>query len=429
MPPKVIHLVISLASGGLERLVVDWTNARNRRFPGSTSICCLDSLGDLASQVEGEAVTCVNAHRNRWPFDGVAVRKIVALLNTARTAHCPQSTDDSFIPVLHAHNLAAWQYGVLAKLWRETKSSFRLIYTQHGANVHNLGLRDRLRARLLACFTDEIVTVSKATAEVMSKKLWIARKRIKVVVNGVAVEKKPEVSSQKSGIREQLGITSNSRLIGAVGRLAWVKGHDRLIAAFAAVIGYSLEVTREKAKGDPSTNNQEPITNNGAAGAFLLLVGDGPERDVLEHQARDLAVADRVIFAGYQSEPGPYLAAMDVFVLPSRSEGLSVSLLEAMVAGVPVAVTDVGANREVIEDGKCGTMLPEDEGAWAEILEGILRDKVGTQTKAAAARTRVHDHYSLESTLDNYERLYVAAADKRWCGREEPRVITRGYER
>jgi hypothetical protein len=133
-----------------------------------------------------EVVVCVGAKRSRWPFDLAAVRRISALL--------PASS------IIHAHNLAAWQYGVLVKLFvaaadkrwsgrkepRLSRRGYKLIYTQHGANVHNFGLRDRLRARLLACFTDELVAVSDATAEVMADKLWISRKRIRVVVNGVA---------------------------------------------------------------------------------------------------------------------------------------------------------------------------------------------------------------------------------------------------
>jgi glycosyltransferase involved in cell wall biosynthesis len=169
-------------------------------------------------------------------------------------------------------------------------------------------------------------------------------------------------------------------VIGSVGRLAHIKGYDRLITAFAAL------------------NN---LTTS------LLLVGDGPERGALERQAQQLGVADRVTFTGYQANPAPYLTRMDLFVLPSRSEGMSVALLEAMAAGIPVAVTKAGANREIIDGGHCGTLLADDEGTWAHIMAATLDDQGTTTAKVHAARQRVRDHYSLQTTLAGYERLYA----------------------
>jgi glycosyltransferase involved in cell wall biosynthesis len=186
---------------------------------------------------------------------------------------------------------------------------------------------------------------------------------------------------QRAAFRIKMGIPAEALVFGSVGRLAQVKGIDRLIAAFAAL--------------------KLPLSTT-----YLLLIGAGPEREALERQARELGVADRVIFAGFQGDPAPYLAAMDVFVLPSRSEGVSVALLEAMAAGVPVAVTDVGANREVIEEGRCGVILPAEECQWPEILAALLNDPEGSAIKQQAAKERVRTRYSLATTLDSYEQLY-----------------------
>ena len=398
--------------------MVDWTNARNRRYPGSTRICCLDEPGDLAGQVEergkaevespkskvqsrrseGESsrvVFCVGAKRSRWPFDLNAVSRIRKQLLSLDFGLPTLDFRLSPPPVLHAHNLAAWQYGVLVKIFGKPHPA--LVYTQHGANVHNMKLRDRIRARILACFTDEIVAVSAATAEVMAAKLWIPRKRIRVVVNGVGFSEDPESRTRNSESKEMVGIPPDALVIGSVGRLAQVKGYDRLIAAFAA-----CEARGGRGLSEPQTKDGSPEVRP----PVLLLVGDGPEREALQRQAQELGVADRVVFAGYQADPAPYLAAMDLFVLPSRSEGVSVALLEAMAAGVPVAVTDVGANREVIEDGKCGVVLPEDEGQWAGVMTAIWQDVAAARVRGEAARIRVSRHYSLATTLDAYDQLY-----------------------
>jgi glycosyltransferase involved in cell wall biosynthesis len=157
----------------------------------------------------------------------------------------------------------------------------------------------------------------------------------------------------------------------------------------------------------------------------LLLIGDGPERRRLEEQSRLLGLGAHVVFAGYQPEPRRFLDLMDVFVLPSRSEGLSVALLEAMSAGCPAMVTDVGENRRVIADGEAGWLLPSDETKWGPFIltQAIYRrnrpgalepseaagDESGRARKViAAAEKRVRDVYGAERTLSSYEEEYRA---------------------
>ncbi len=158
--PCIVHVVTSLECGGLERLVVDWTNGRNARWPRSTCIVCLDSLGQLASLVSpdvrgqmpgagGDAcavVRCLHADRSRFPWDLQAVRKLRKSMVSAPVRRAPLSALRSRASViLPAHRLAAWQYAVLAA-WN---TGIRVVYTQHGANVHNRGAINRLRAGLL----------------------------------------------------------------------------------------------------------------------------------------------------------------------------------------------------------------------------------------------------------------------------------------
>ena len=104
--PQVAHLVVSLAHGGLERLVVDWANARNRRWPGSTWVVCLDAPGDLAPQVEGGCVVCLQADRSRWPWDWRAVAALKALvseqLTEGATFNAQRSTLNVQRPTLNA---------------------------------------------------------------------------------------------------------------------------------------------------------------------------------------------------------------------------------------------------------------------------------------------------------------------------------------
>ena len=390
--PHVIHLVISLAPGGLERLVIDWTNARNRLHPGSTRICCLDEPGAWAGQVEGNAMICLNAQRSRRPFDLAAVRRLrkllscwVAGLSSNHPQGSPASTTqqpgNSTAVLLHSHNAAAWQYGALAC----SGKGIRHIHTEHGTNPHYRGLINRVRNAWLWRTTDVVVAVANPVAQALAQNQGVPENRILVIPNGISsrdfIEPPKTVGRMSSSAyvpgKTKAGETPAPQL-GSVGRQAKVKGYDRLIAAFARL----------------------------PADFRLLLVGDGPERGALEQQARELGVAARVTFAGFQENPWPYYAKMDLFVLPSRSEGLSISLLEAMSAGIPVAVTDAGDSRVVVDGGRAGIILPEHENEWANLIITSLSDPETAQ-RSSIARNRVHTHYSQATTLETYERLYT----------------------
>ena len=379
--PRVVHVVVSLDHGGLERLVVDWTNARNRRHPGSTRVVCLVAPGDLAALVEGRAVYCAAARRNRFPFDWLAVRRIRNELR-ALAAEEPQADGRPFPVVVHSHNMAPHQYAVLAT-WG---SGIPHVHTQHGPNLHVQSLKDRVRSRVLCRLTQRLIAVSRDTAEVMASRQGIPRQRLTIVPNGVSAH--PAYGApQLERLQREARVPAAAFVLGSVGRLAPVKGYDRLITAFA-----------------------ELCRRAGDLNWALLLVGDGPDRAALEASARALGIADRVHFAGFQPDARQYLELMDMFVLPSRSEGLSIALLEAMAAGVPAAVTDVGESRAVIGDGQAGFILADDPAQWPECLlqwaRQITAQDPAVLQRTEAAKQRVASGYSMESTLERYERLY-----------------------
>ncbi|GAG36484.1 unnamed protein product, partial [marine sediment metagenome] len=247
------------------------------------SIYCLDARGELAGRVQGDAVLCLNADRRRFPWDMAVVRRLRSEVRKGS------------IDIVHSHNLAAQQYGVLATLG----TNVRHVHTQHGANIHSQGFKDRLRARLLARFTDAIVAVSKSTADAMNGVYKIAPERIRVVHNGIQIRSSQEKT--RSVAKKDLGIAEDTFVIGSVGRLAYVKGYDHLLTAWRILISDLCLLTSGKQ-------------------FMLLLVGDGPERSNLEAQARELEINDSVIFAGVQEEPEDYLELMDLFILSSRSE-------------------------------------------------------------------------------------------------------------
>jgi glycosyltransferase involved in cell wall biosynthesis len=369
-PPRVLHLVVSLDHGGLEALVVDWVNLRNERCPGSTVVCCLDRPGEIADSVAApDAVFSLEARRSQKPFDVVAVRRLRRLIRKRR------------IRVLHSHNLAARQYAMLAAF---AMRGVRHVHTEHGSNPHTAGLKNRLRNACLNRFSDAIVAVSDHTRRAIISTQGVSADKVRVILNGV--KRDPWVlPGTVPALRDRYGIPANATVVGSVGRLAPVKGYDRLIRAFGKLVAACA--------GDE---------------VRLILVGDGPDLPMLKAAAAEWGIVERVVFAGFQRDVQPFLSMMNLFVLPSRSEGLSVSLLQAMAAGCIVAVTDVGENRAVVADGRAGVVLPEDERQWPAVLGGVVSSLNGEHAERMrrAALDRVRSEYTMDRTMEAYEEVY-----------------------
>lgn len=164
-------------------------------------------------------------------------------------------------------------------------------------------------------------------------------------------------------------------------------------------------------KSLPTLLNAFALARKNCSTLHLLLLGDGPSRPALESQAGALGILDNVTFAGSQRDVRPWLEAADVFALPSVSEGISNSLLEAMSAGLACIATPVGGNAQVLDVGVCGILLPpRDESAWAAALAGLGNDSQRRERLGMAARQRVRTCYDFSIVGEQYESLYRGLA-------------------
>ena len=141
--------------------------------------------------------------------------------------------------------------------------------------------------------------------------------------------------------------------------------------------------------------------------AHLLLIGEGPERDALAAQIERAELVDSVHLVGAVADPAEYLRGADVFVLPSRAEGMSNSLLEAMATGLPCLVSDIGGNRDLVRDGQTGLLLPRDDPhAWSEALVQILTDPAEAARLGRSARAEIEGKFAIARVVEHNLTLY-----------------------
>lgn len=363
-PIHIQHVLLSLEPGGLENGVVNVVNRLDpQRF--RSSICCLRRVGEFASRITNPAVEVLDFRSS----GGTDVRTMLALAR-----HFRRSATD----VVHTRNAEAYFHGFVgAKL-----AGLPIVHSEHGRTFDDRA--SRLRAqRVLSSHTNAIFSVSKQLRGDLVQWVGLRADDIEVLYNGVDLDRFA-VRRDRQALRAAHGLETEGLVVGSVGRLVALKNYALLLHAVACAE---------------------------LAGLTVVLVGDGPERPALEGLAATLGIAHRVRFLGQRADIAELLATFDVFVLPSVSEGLSNTLLEAMAAGVAVLVSDVGGNPEIVHDGVHGLVFPSgDERALRDRLRALCFDEGLRDRYVGAARARLVAAFGMDSMVQRYEALYERLA-------------------
>jgi sugar transferase (PEP-CTERM/EpsH1 system associated) len=360
---RVVHLIQGLEIGGLEMMVVNFLQRLDRsRF--SPVVCCFDTLGDLTAQVADRGIP-VHLVQRRPGVDLGYIFTLAAFIRRTR----PQ--------ILHLHNPTAFFYGTLAgKLARVPC----IVYTEHGRDFSS-GWKTRLANRVLGKLVDRVVAVADYGKRYLAEEEGIAAAKITTIHNGIDAARFAQ-DYDVDAIRSELGLTPDQPVIGIVARLDPIKNHALLIRAMARLA---------KQRAD----------------AVLLIIGDGPLRQELHSLRDELELAGQIRFLGARSDVPELLSALDLFVLCSKSEGLSLTLAEASAAARPIVATDVGGNSEVVEDGVSGVVIPSDdiEALVAALLKIVSDPELGRKM-GRAGRERFERQFTLEGMVAAYQELY-----------------------
>jgi len=367
-PVKILHVFHSFNMGGLENGVVNLVNRLDTaRF--QHEICCLSILGIAAGRLE-RPTPIFEMHKR----DGNDWRMVLNLIKLMRARH-PD--------IVHTRN---WG-GVDGIIAAKAAGISRIIHGEHGWNLDDPRGRNPRRRRirrLLSPWVKRVVAVSADIQNWLIQDVGIREDKVSLIPNGVDTDKfRP---GDPVELKRALGFSTSDRVIGCVGRFDPVKNHPLLIKAFSRL------------------KHDLPI--------HLVLLGDGPEKHHLEDLRDSLLCRDRIHFVGQRENVAELLRIMDIFVLPSRSEGICNALLEAMASGIPIIATAVGGNIELVQDGHTGLLVSsEDEDSMVHALNLYLEDASGLSARVGQnARRKAEQDYSLRHMIQSYESLYLSVA-------------------
>jgi glycosyltransferase involved in cell wall biosynthesis len=271
-----------------------------------------------------------------------------------------------------------------------------LVWGQHSQIATSEGWLAATAARWTRPLADRIVAVAEAVKDSLAETERIPRERIAVIGNGVDAERfKPAMPAGNGGggtgtaagraLRARLGLDPQALVVGAVGRLAPEKGLSFLIEALAAL---------RRARNLPLA---------------LVLVGDGPERPILERQVERLRLSDQIRFLGFQRQLETIYPAFDVLAMPSLEEASPMALLEAMACGCPVVASAVGGVPEILAQGRCGLLVePAAPPALARSLAQLAANPALRHRLATEARARILAAYDLPAMIRRHEELYLS---------------------
>lgn len=275
------------------------------------------------------------------------------------------------IDIIHSQTRIS---SVLA-LWVSRKTSIPFIYTAHGF------LNPRWGRRIFPCWGRLVIAISQPVREHLLRNFGLGEDRIRLVHNGIDITRSQVTGCRLQEIKISYGLRDGP-VVGIIARLSEVKGHKYLISAMKKVTQAIPDVQ-------------------------LLSIGDGKIRKDLEAQAEKFGIKERAHFIPQVADTSEPLSVMDIFVMPSLQEGLGLSIMEAMLAGVPVAAAAAGGITTLVRDNQTGILVkPADAHNLALAIIELLKNKEKARRLSSSARDLIVREFSLEKMAEETEKVY-----------------------
>ena len=365
----VLYPTVLLNTGGAEQQLLELVRGLDKRrfrpivaplYPGG-------ALEDQFRAVPDAEVVCLD---RRGKADPSVLWRLTSLIRARRVEIVqPFVSPASFFGLLT---------GILARgtATVATERSGVRRYRGLGARGYQAAENSLLR------FVDAAVANSEAGGHLL-RRSGVHPSRARVIANGVNPQRLQVDPARVASHRQRLGATADAPVVGILANLTPAKDHQSFLRAAAVIAEHQPD-------------------------ARFAVVGDGPLRSDLEALARQLGLQERVTFFGFQSRVADFLGLFSVLVSSSRdNEGHSNSILEAMALGVPVVATDIGGNRELVQQGRTGLLVPGGQHqALSSAVLTVLRSSDLAHTLRANARAMIDERFTLERMVGSYEHLY-----------------------
>jgi len=377
--PLVAHVLHRFDVGGLENGVVNLIN----RLPPDRfrhAVIAMTEVGQFRGRVQRDDVQFYALHKP--PGQGLRIApQLARLLSEIHPA------------LVHTRNLGALEMSLPAA-WARVPVR---VHGEHGWDTNDpdgRSLKCRLVRRMYRPFVHRYVALSRQLQRYLSDAVGVPTERIEQIYNGVDTQLFRPAPTQRTVIAGSPFTDPDLWLVGTVGRLQAIKDQMLLVRAFMRALDLDATARRRMR---------------------LVMVGDGPLRPQIEQALRSSGHAALAWVAGERTDVPEVMRGLDEFVLPSRAEGISNTILEAMATALPIVATAVGGNDELLDDGVTGRLVPAgDVDALARAMLDDLSDVARARQRGAAARQAVQRRFSLEGMVasygDLYERLLTKAA-------------------
>lgn len=374
---RILEFINTLGTGGAEHVVASL--ALSLRESGHhLGILCLRELEpEMAISIErfrDLGVSIAELHKTDG-FSWNAVSQVTDYLRRWKP------------DVLHCHNHLVSHYGALGRWLSHTPV---LVQTIHGLRTLDLPLRAHLAVRASCSLSDAVVGVCEPVCSTLRGKYRISAEKTIAIPNGIDLSPLLDVRRPPSD--------RNEFVFGTIGRLDPIKDHHSLLQAFASV------------------HRSYPMCH-------LKILGYGDLMSDLKAFAVSLGVAQSVTFEGWSSDVAGFLSGVDCFVLSSLSEGLPLTLLEAMAAGVPIVATNVGGVPDIVRRADCGWLAaPGQPEALANAMTAAMT-ALHLSTAGSNARNYAVRHHSVQTMAASYEQLFEELLRRRGCVTRTPTSI------
>jgi len=364
---KILHITFDMALGGTEQVIRQLVENMSENLVEHHIFCLDGEVKELGQLLISKGFT-IHRYQRKKGFD-------LSLVCYLRQLVAQEKYD-----VLHCHQYTPFVYGVIAGIFKRSK----VVFTEHGRFYPEVVKQKRKFINpVLSFFTNKITAISKATAKAVVDFEYMPQRKVQVVYNGLKldVDKLKETHSIQN-LRDSLNVPKGAFLFGTIARLDPIKNHVMLIKAFSELCQQHKNL-------------------------YLVIIGNGAMMEELRKLVTTLNLEDNVVLTGFIVEPQKYLLTMDVFLLPSFSEGTSMTLLEAMACGVPPIVTNVGGNPEIVENDVSGLIVENDDQAGLVSAMSKLLIEESTRNKLSiAAIEKFNSTFKESHMVNNYMKIY-----------------------